>query len=60
MTQAAIIRQKLEKAMAEHQSVCEQIEKLEQIRDGLWQQIQDYEYQVKYYEGFSYKKHSVN
>jgi hypothetical protein len=60
MTQAAIIRQKLEKAMAEHQLLCEQIEKLEQIRNGLWQEIQDYKYQVKYYEGFSYKKHSAN
>jgi hypothetical protein len=53
------VKEKLKHAWAQHQSVCEQIEKLERIRDALFRQIGDYESEIEYYEGFSHGKHET-
>jgi len=53
------VKEKLRQAHLQHASICEQIEKLERIRNALFIQIAQYEGEIEYYEGFSHGKHET-
>ncbi|MFN5856238.1 MAG: hypothetical protein ACK456_10130 [Pseudanabaenaceae cyanobacterium] len=41
------VKEKLRQAHLQHASICEQIEKLERIRDALFRQIGEYESEIE-------------